>query len=1344
MSQFSCNLKDLESIVCKIKIKNLNGKCEHGSGVIVQTEGEKIYILTAKHCILGKNLDYKLENLSINILINDIDSNIILNDEDKKNILFDDICTNDIAIIVLDKNDNQKLLQVKYMNLLDEKSIPIECSFRGYPAPYNIGENNVPVTIGMCTYIENNILSTSTKLDNTVYDDALYNLSGCSGGAVFTFYKDNIYIVGIVYEFDDLFQRIRVNSLGQYNKLLKDLGYKELRLENYYSDKDIPLICLKKEFEKNKASWLNNKYVPDLHCAGYIENVTEQVIQNNEFTNYVRLRLTKILDVLKRSCEHIEYHIDDDRFSSVVDELNELKKYWIGVENYIDSILYNIKNNIKLDEKADLDYNISTNVLERVKKLEKDNYGFYNARILRDKIEDVVNLSVEQTLINFIRIFNIKFIIFLGEPGTGKTDALSNFVDTQLRDNSVSILIEAKQYEEKKSWKEIMVSALCLASNFNEDDIWNALNNTAIRCENLKSKSYDKDGFMYFEKVVICVDAIDECINKENWLNRIRELEIICERFPRLRFIFSSRPYVFKKQDIENKIRIPLNGDVNVEDIFDKYVSKYNIRFQDEQLKKRIKWTIRTPFSLKLFCEYYQNNIINKSETIFVTVNKLLARKIDRIDAEINEKLNYKWAQSQYIIRSLLICLVDNLISNSKSKIEQEDFIRILKYNSQTCDFDQSTKVKILEYLCNYGLIYSRIEENTDLLAVPKVYYEIAYQPLIDYLLAVKLTNIDFCINKEFPKLLESRIGAQQLLSLQLLEDKDILIGRNDVWFDYYDKDELLKLQMFAIANVTIEKALDYKSYVSELFKSNTKNLRIVINNLVMEVSKIPNHPFNGMFVHEMLMEYKTPVDRDIIWSSPEEMFYTSEDIWYGENPCICTANVKGLGVEDKYDGLPLVYAWTLTNLDNRIREKAKNELTKWGIENSNEFIKLLKTSYKTNDPQMQEDLLLCVVGIISSRKIDDSDLKELSEWILENIFDEQKIQDNKDAIIRFSGRIVLEDAFKKGLIGTDEVNLARPPYKLSREIDIEMNKDVIDKGEESYTPITGDLEWYVIDNAFKDFFKYDEELTEEEKKERLESQKDIMEFYKKLMNGEIDFDDDNVEECTELDEEGVDEEVDNISLKRVEELDNNENEVQISNYSLAAQSFLKEHAKLNGKDKISPKIFAISVAIQYLHNKGWIKEKVHFIDGNKIGYDIAISRQYMQATHGSRSSVMTTAEKYVWCAINEIKGYLADRLPYYGYEDDGEGKFIINNYSVFLNINNTFLMNNIRDKKVINENSNPYLPNSLAKSIEGLDNDSIENMTEWINKAEFPDFYDWIKGKKEAIHLISDKLNKS
>lgn len=45
-------------------------------------------------------------------------------------------------------------------------------------------------------------------------------------------------------------------------------------------------------------------------------------------------------------------------------------------------------------------------------------------------------------------------------------------------------------------------------------------------------------------------------------------------------------------------------------------------------------------------------------------------------------------------------------------------------------------------------------------------------------------------------------------------------------------------------------------------------------------------------------------------------------------------------------------------------------------------------------------------------------------------------------------------------------------------------------------------------------------------------------------------------------------------------------------------------------------------------------------------GIDHKISRAFGSADHGSRSTVMNVAEKYVWCARNEICGFIADRIP--------------------------------------------------------------------------------------------------
>lgn len=57
----------------------------------------------------------------------------------------------------------------------------------------------------------------------------------------------------------------------------------------------------------------------------------------------------------------------------------------------------------------------------------------------------------------------------------------------------------------------------------------------------------------------------------------------------------------------------------------------------------------------------------------------------------------------------------------------------------------------------------------------------------------------------------------------------------------------------------------------------------------------------------------------------------------------------------------------------------------------------------------------------------------------------------------------------------------------------------------------------------------------------------------------------------------------------------------------------------------------------------------------------------YTDASHGSKSEKFTYEEKYTWLAVNFLKGYLADYLPYTDYDD----KFWIKDYSVITEIHN-------------------------------------------------------------------------
>ena len=121
----------------------------------------------------------------------------------------------------------------------------------------------------------------------------------------------------------------------------------------------------------------------------------------------------------------------------------------------------------------------------------------------------------------------------------------------------------------------------------------------------------------------------------------------------------------------------------------------------------------------------------------------------------------------------------------------------------------------------------------------------------------------------------------------------------------------------------------------------------------------------------------------------------------------------------DTHEGLPLLFAWSLTTVDESLRYHCRQELTIWGKENPGEFLKLLELTYPTDDPQMKEELVMVAPGVaclLESEK--GALLAALARWALTEIFDDGKIQTLQNIVIRHIGRIIIERAFHHGLNG--------------------------------------------------------------------------------------------------------------------------------------------------------------------------------------------------------------------------------------------------------------------------------------------------------------------------------------
>ena len=71
---------------------------------------------------------------------------------------------------------------------------------------------------------------------------------------------------------------------------------------------------------------------------------------------------------------------------------------------------------------------------------------------------------------------NKKCLLFLGEPGTGKTHGIAASAEKLLKEElHIPIVIQARDIPQTYTWKDILVSSLSLSASWSEEEIWQAL-----------------------------------------------------------------------------------------------------------------------------------------------------------------------------------------------------------------------------------------------------------------------------------------------------------------------------------------------------------------------------------------------------------------------------------------------------------------------------------------------------------------------------------------------------------------------------------------------------------------------------------------------------------------------------------------------------------------------------------------------------------------------------------------------------------------------------------------------------------------------------------------------------
>lgn len=802
-------------------------------------------------------------------------------------------------------------------------------------------------------------------------------------------------------------------------------------------------------YKKAISSWARTKYIPDLYAEGYIHQRIEFFLGSYSLSERRSVEWQKMLErlvLLKRSFEDLlklEFpKTEKDLVEKIKIDISTVAGWISFLERKEDSV----KRGIAISFEKNFELCCSA---ENIKNSSLHFHRYFHFNSVEKLLDNIINDFYYFK--NFLSDCYDNRLILLGNPGCGKTTSIVSEVAEFLEKKThLPILVHAKDFSNGETWTSIIGKTLGLSLDWDENELLFSLQSSAqIRQSNDRDKLYD-----IVPKCVICVDGIDEADSWDFWKNRIEEVDAFRELYPRVKFIFLSRPYVFnekyKLSDRNDISNIPFNGDVDPAILCETYFKEYKINIGKNRW---IKTLLKSPMAVKLFCDIYQDTNVEKIDNNTTVITKLFHKKIELLEEWFDKqvKVGSKGSVQNVLCEAAqLFVEKENLPENELLATLGESITRYLP--------------ELLKFLEEEGFINSFKRQKDDFSPVV-TYYSWGMQPALDYLIARKLYA---ALKNEETIKVEYTTGIYEMLSLILIEEDGKLL------FQYpnikVDESTMFDLISYTLSSASIKAVTPYRNYLKKLMGDSVYHFRELVNKVVIPVSNVSGHPLGAELLDEFLREFDSPAERDIWWSIPGYLRDIYKTDW---RACIeISFEDITLREDNTADSITLILAWSLSSVNNEVRQHSRMELVTWGIKNPDEFWKLFLKLADIDDDQILEDLFAVAYGIALDQFATDEYIKEFSAWILENVFSPSGLRRYENSALRYYSSSVVKIAISRKLEDESVRTNIIPPYSYESDGGAIAIEAVTSERMGGYKAIDYDLARYVLCNHLDVFFR--------------------------------------------------------------------------------------------------------------------------------------------------------------------------------------------------------------------------------------------------------------------------------
>lgn len=805
------------------------------------------------------------------------------------------------------------------------------------------------------------------------------------------------------------------------------------------------------ELSFNKAinSWARTRYIPDLYSEGYIHQKIQFFLGSKSLSkrryNAWREMLERLIS-LKRSFQDLLMlnfpDSDKELVTMIKNDLVTIDEWIAFLENGQDSVKRGIT------PRFDKDFKLECTV-EAIKNSTLHFHRYFHFHSAEKILENLVDEFFDFK--EFLSEKDSNRLILLGNPGSGKTTGIVSETGSFLENKEhLPILVHAKDFSSGETWASIIEKTLGLSSNWDEKELLFSIQSSA----QLGRGDADPKQFDVVSKCIICVDGIDESESWDFWKNRIEETEAYKELYPRVKFVFLSRPYVFGdvyKLTYRNDVSsIPYHGDVNPIELCDSYFNAYKINIGNNRW---IKTLLRTPLAVKLFCDIYKGTNVENIDNNTTVITKLFRKKIELLEDRFNKQIK---KDSKGNVHTIL-CEIAELFAAKENLSEKE----LTESLSGTITNHLS---ELLEFLEEEGFIYSFRRQKDDF-SPALTYYSWGMQPAFDYLIARKLLD---AIDRDEKIDIEYTSGIYEMLSLIVIEEKGKLLFQipnikiaDEVAFD---------LVCYTLSSASVNTVAPYREYFKNLLGYSVHQFRELVNHVVIPVSMVEGHPLGAELLDEFLREFKSSAERDIWWSIPGYL----RDNYNAEWRANSEINFEDITLRgnDTSETSPLILAWSLSSVNNEIRQRSRMELITWGINRSDEFWKLFVRMADLDDDQILEDIFAVAYGIALDQFATEEYINGASKWAQANVFSPVGLKRYENSAIRYYSGSIVKIAISRKIEKETLKEVITPPFSYELELPELALEAISAERMGGYKAIDYDLSRYVLCDYLDGFFR--------------------------------------------------------------------------------------------------------------------------------------------------------------------------------------------------------------------------------------------------------------------------------